>query len=125
MVMQLVHESGENYLETILILQERLDIVRSIDMANELGYTKPSVSRAVRLLKERGYITVGRGGAIRLTETGLKEAKAIYERHNVITKFFSEILGVDPETAEKDACRIEHIISKESFEKIKQKVREL
>lgn len=120
--MQLVHESGENYLETILILRNRLGVVRSIDMANELGYTKPSVSRAVKLLKERGYITVGRGGAINLTETGLKEAKAIYERHQVITRFFTDILGVDPDTAEKDACRIEHIISKASFEKIKEQL---
>lgn len=120
--MQLVHESGENYLETILILRNRLGVVRSIDMANELGYTKPSVSRAVKLLKEHGYITVGRGGAINLTETGLKEAKAIYERHQVITRFFTDILGVDPDTAEKDACRIEHIISKASFEKIKEQL---
>lgn len=120
MAMQLVHESGENYLETILILQERLGMVRSIDMAHELGYTKPSVSRAVKLLKERGSITVGRGGAINLTEAGLKEAQAIYERHKVITRFFSEVLGVDPDTAEKDACRIEHVISSESFEKIKE-----
>lgn len=124
MAMQLVHESGENYLETILILQERLGVVRSIDMANELGYTKPSVSRAVKLLKERGCITVGRGGAITLTEAGLNEAKAIYERHNIITKFFVEVLGVDLETAEEDACRIEHIISEKSFEKIKQKMLE-
>lgn len=121
--MQLVHESGENYLETILVLQERLGHVRSIDMANELGYTKPSVSRAVKLLKERGYITVGRGGAINLTESGLKEAKAIYERHLVITKFFADVLGVDAETAEKDACRIEHIISPASFEKIKKMIK--
>lgn len=120
--MQLVHESGENYLETILVLLQRLDVVRSIDMANELGYTKPSVSRAVKLLKERGCITVGRGGAITLTEAGLKEAKAIYERHQVITKFFTDVLNVDAEIAEKDACRIEHIISETSFEKIKKMI---
>jgi len=119
---QLVNESGENYLETILVLQKRLDTVRSIDMANELGYTKPSVSRAVKLLKERGFITVGRGGAITLTESGLKEAQAIYERHRLITRFLTEVLGVDPEIAEKDACRIEHVISKESFSKIKERV---
>lgn len=122
MVMQLVHESGETYLETILVLSKRMETVRSIDLANELNYTKPSVSRAVKLLKERGYITVERGGALKLTKTGLAEAEKIYERHHVITKFFSEILGVDPETAERDACRIEHIISAESFEKIKQKL---
>lgn len=120
MVMQLVHESGETYLETILVLSKRMETVRSIDLANELSYTKPSVSRAVKLLKGRGYITVERGGALRLTATGLAEAERIYERHQVITKFFNEVLGVDPETAEEDACRIEHIISKTSFEKIKQ-----
>lgn len=120
MAVQLVHESGENYLETILVLQDRLGTVRSIDMANELGYSKPSVSRAVKLLRERGYITVERGGVINLTKAGLKEARAIYERHKVITRFFMEVLGVDAETAEKDACRIEHIISKTSFEKIKE-----
>lgn len=122
MVMQLVHESGETYLETILILSKRMETVRSIDLAGELGYTKPSVSRAVKLLKERGYITVERGGALILTDKGRAEAEKIYERHQVITKFFNEVLGVDPETAEEDACRIEHIISAASFEKIKQKV---
>lgn len=122
MVMQLVHESGETYLETILVLSKRMGTVRSIDLAGELGYTKPSVSRAVKLLKERGYITVERGGALMLTDTGRAEAEKIYERHQVITKFFQEVLGVDPETAEEDACRIEHIISTASFEKIKQKV---
>lgn len=120
MAMQLVHESGETYLETILVLSKRMDIVRSIDLASELSYTKPSVSRAVKLLKERGYITVERRGAIKLTEAGLAEADRIYERHQLITKFFSEVLGVTPETAEEDACRIEHIISDASFEKIKQ-----
>lgn len=122
MVMQLVHESGETYLETILVLSKRMEAVRSIDLAGELGYTKPSVSRAVKLLKERGYITVERGGALLLTDAGRAEAEKIYERHQVITKFFNEVLGVDPETAEEDACRIEHIISAASFEKIKQKV---
>lgn len=122
MVMQLVHESGETYLETILVLSKRMETVRSIDLAGELGYTKPSVSRAVKLLKERGYITVERGGALVLTDKGRAEAEKIYERHQVITKFFNEVLGVDPETAEEDACRIEHIISAASFEKIKQKV---
>lgn len=120
MAVQLVHESGETYLETILVLRERLGVVRSIDLAHELGYTKPSVSRAMKLLKERGCITVGRGGAIELTELGMKEAMAIYERHKVITKFFTDILGVDAQTAEEDACRIEHVISHISFEKIKQ-----
>lgn len=122
MATQLVHESGENYLETILILQKRLGTVRSIDMASELGFTKPSVSRAVKLLKERGFITVEQGGAINLTESGLREAQSIYERHLIITRFFSEELGIDAETAEKDACRIEHIISKKSFAKIKERM---
>jgi Mn-dependent DtxR family transcriptional regulator len=121
MTTQLVHESGENYLETILVLREKQDVVRSIDVANELGYTKPSVSRAVKLLKEQGYILVQTNGAIELTKKGLEMANQIYERHLTITKFFVGVLGVDPETAEKDACRIEHIISPETFEKIKEK----
>lgn len=117
-----MQESGENYLETILILSERNGIVRSIDVANELGFAKPSVSRAVKLLTERGLITVERGGALHLTPDGREKADAIYERHRIITRFFTERLKVSAETAERDACRIEHIISEESFERIKEAI---
>ena len=114
-----MQESGENYLETILILSERNSVVRSIDVANELGFAKPSVSRAVKLLTERGLVTMEHGGALLLTPEGREKASAIYERHRIITQFFTELLKVSAETAEKDACRIEHIISEESFERIK------
>lgn len=117
-----MQESGENYLETILILSERKGTVRSIDIANELGYAKPSVSRAVKLLVENGMLSVARGGELTLTSFGFAAANAIYERHKIISKFFVGLLGVKKETADKDACRIEHVISEESFEKIKKYV---
>lgn len=116
------NESEEMYLETILILSKKMDKVRSIDVVNELDYSKPSVSRAVKLLREKGYITMEDGGALEFTPEGYEAASAVYERHKVITRFFTELLGVDPETAEEDACRIEHTISDESFEKIKEKL---
>lgn len=116
--MQLL-ESGENYLETILVLQQRLGTVRSIDIANELDFSKPSISRAMGILKKAGYIVMETNGNILLTEEGRKKAAAIYERHKILTGYFVRILGVSEETAEKDACRIEHILSAESFEKIK------
>lgn len=115
-----MHESGENYLETILILKERNGTVRSIDVANELGYTKPSVSRAVKLLEKKGFIVMETTGELVLTEKGFDMANAIYERHKIITKFFVEILGVDKIFAERDACRIEHVISETSFKKMKE-----
>lgn len=114
-----LYESGENYLETILLLQERNGFVRSIDIANELDYSKPSISRAMHVLAESGYITMPRGGKITLTKKGELRAKEIYERHEIITKFLSCVLGVSPEVAEHDACRIEHIISDEVLEKMK------
>ena len=117
-----MQESGENYLETILILNERNGMVRSIDIANELGYAKPSVSRAVKLLVENGMLSVAQGGELTLTPSGYTAANAIYERHKIISKFFVSLLGVKKETADKDACRIEHVISEESFEKIKKYV---
>ncbi|MEI6100514.1 MAG: metal-dependent transcriptional regulator [Eubacteriales bacterium] len=114
-----IHESGENYLETILILQNKLGFVRSIDIANELDYTKPSISRAVSILKRAEYITMQENGQILLTEKGLQKAGEIYDRHKIITSYLMLSLGVSKETADQDACRIEHIISQETFEKIK------
>ena len=115
-----MQESGENYLETILILRERNGTVRSIDIANELGYAKPSVSRAVKLLVKRGLIVMEHSGELVLTEKGLVMANAIYERHKIISKFFVDMLGVEKKTADTDACRIEHVISEATFEKIKE-----
>jgi len=112
-------ESEENYLETILILQKRKGNVRSIDIANELEFSRPSVSRAIKLMKEKEYITVEENGLIKLTKQGNNLANEIYERHVILSKFLM-VLGVDEETALKDACRIEHVISKDSFKKIKE-----
>lgn len=115
-----IQESGENYLETILILQNRNGYVRAIDIAHELDFSKPSVSRAMSVLKREGHIEVDVLNQIKLTESGRKIAETIYERHQVLTKFFVS-LGVDKETAAADACRIEHVISSQSFLKIKEK----
>ncbi|HHU55181.1 MAG TPA: metal-dependent transcriptional regulator [Acholeplasmataceae bacterium] len=114
-------ESREDYLETIFILGKRHKNVRSIDIARELGYSKPSISRAMGILKKSGFINIDKNGYITLTELGLKRAQEIFERHSTITNFLIH-LGVDEEIAEIDACRIEHIISEETFEKIKAKV---
>jgi len=119
-----MRESGENYLETILILSEEKKCVRSVDIANRLGYAKPSVSRAMGLLKKRGFITLGDNGDLRLTEIGLVKANAVYERHKIISKLLADLLGVDKNTADSDACRIEHVISEESFDAIKKYVTE-
>lgn len=113
-----MQESGEMYLETIRILLSKQKIVRAIDVGNYMGFSKPSVSRAMSVLKRDGYVTVGEGGAIELTEAGKKIADTILERHTVLTKMLTGI-GVDPETAEKDACRMEHVISPETFDAIK------
>lgn len=118
-----LHESGENYLETILILKNKFGYVRSIDIANEMGFSKPSVSRAVSVLKKNGYITSDPNGMILLTDTGQAVADEIYERHRVLTHFLTS-LGVDETTAAEDACKIEHAISHESFEKLKQFITE-
>ena len=110
-----LHESGEDYLETIYLLTNSMPFVRSVDIANELGYTKASVSRAMRILREEGFVTVAEDGEVKLTKNGRKRAISVYERHTLITDFFSEYLGVNPVTAEKDACRIEHVISEETY----------
>lgn len=115
-----IHESGENYLETILILQNKNGSVRSIDIATELDYTKASISRAMSILKKSGYITMETGGNIHLTEIGKEKANQIYERHRLITKFLMASLDIDEDIAVSDACRIEHVISQESFDKIKE-----
>lgn len=113
-----IQESAENYLETILILQQRKGNVRSIDIANELQFSKPSISVAMKNLRENGYIEMDAGGLITLTEKGRQIAETIYERHTLLSDWL-QILGVDPKIAAEDACRIEHVISKESFEAIK------
>lgn len=114
-----IQESGENYLETILSLERRNGIVRSIDIATELGFSKPSVSRAMSVLKKAGYIEQEAYGNIRLTETGRMRASQVYDRHVLLTRFFIEKLSLDPKIAEQDACRIEHVISPETIERIR------
>ena len=113
-----IHESGEMYLETIYVLSQRMSNVRSIDVAAEMGYSKPSVSRGLGILKKRGLATTDPAGNISLTEEGLAQAKKIYERHTILTAIFME-LGVDEKTATDDACRIEHYISDTTFKAIK------
>lgn len=112
------NESAENYLETILMLSEKLPVVRSVDIANELDFKKSSVSIAMKNLREKNHITVTDAGYIYLTEEGKQIAEMIYERHKLLSKFL-ESLGVDKEIADKDACKIEHVISSESFEAVK------
>lgn len=118
----ILQESGENYLETILILSERLERVHSVDVANELGFSKPSISRAVSLLRKNGYITVDGDYSLHLTEQGMEIASRVYERHQVLSQALVA-LGVDADTAAQDACRIEHVISQKSFDKIKEHVK--
>ena len=112
-------ESGEMYLETILLLSGELNEVRSIDVADRMGYSKPSVSRAMGILKENKYIEIGPSGHIVLTKTGKELAENIYERHRTLTKALIS-LGVDEKTASEDACRIEHYISETTFSAIKE-----
>lgn len=109
-----IHESAENYLEAILILRQEKGAVRSIDVAQHMQFTKPSVSRAMTLFRQNGYVTMDRDGFISLTESGLEIAERIYERHRLLTDWLVH-LGVSPETAAEDACRIEHDISEETF----------
>ena len=118
-----LHASGEDYLEAILVLQKKSGIVRSVDLARHMGFSKPSISHAVGVLKNGGFLTVDEDGYLNLTNAGREVAEKIYERH----QFFTEQLvavGVDRETAERDACRIEHVISDTSFQKLKEKMRE-
>ena len=113
-----IYESGEMYLETIHVLLKKNGTVRSIDISEHMGYSKPSVSRAVKLLKENGYILVDSDGYITLTDAGTDVAMKIYERHTILSRMLLA-LGVSPEVAAEDACRLEHAISDESFHAIK------
>lgn len=117
------NESAENYLETIYILSKRLPVVRSVDIATELNFKKPSVSVAMKNLREKELIIVSDAGFITLTDSGKAQAEAIYERHTVLTKLFVS-LGVSEKAAAEDACEIEHIISDESFHAIKRYLKE-
>lgn len=114
-----IKESAENYLETILVLSKKLGVVRSIDVANEMGFTKASISIAMKRLRENDYIVVSQDGNISLTTAGKEIAKKVYERHQIIAKILIS-LGVNEKTAYEDSCRIEHDLSQESFEKIKE-----
>ena len=113
-----LQESGQMYLETILVLTRESNFVRSVDICEHMGFSKPSVSRAVGLLKSGGYITVGEDGSIHLTEVGREMAEKIYERHTILTELLTRI-GVDALTASEDACRIEHHVSDRTFAAIK------
>ena len=113
-----LHESAEMYIETIYVLSQRLNHVRSVDIAEHMGYSKPSVSRAVGLLKQGGYVITDKDGFLSLTDHGLDVARKIFERHTVLSKFLIS-LGVSPETAAEDACKIEHVISDETLSAIK------
>lgn len=113
-----IHESGQMYLETIYILSQNKSYVRAIDVGEHLGYSKPSVSRAMSILKKNGYVLVDADGAITLTESGMEIARTMYTRHTVLSEMLMR-LGVDEETATEDACRIEHVISEESFLAVK------
>ena len=116
-----IHESAENYLETILLLSKKQSYVRSIDIANELSFSKPSVSVAMKNLRASGHIVVDQAGHITLTESGLSIAESILERHRILSQMLIR-LGVDPAIASEDACRLEHVISKESFDAIKKHI---
>ena len=119
-----LQESGEMYLETILVLSKKLENVRAIDVSEELGYSKPSVSRGMKILRENSYITINKNGYISLTKSGQEVAEKIYERHQVLSEILIRI-GVDDDIATEDACRIEHVISDVSFEAIKKHIKEM
>ena len=113
-----LHTSGEDYLEAVLMLQQRHGMVRSVDLARHMGYSKPSISHAVGVLRGGGFLTVDQDGFLHLTGVGQEVAEKIYERHQFFTQWLIGA-GIDPETAEQDACRMEHCISQKSFEKIR------
>ena len=118
-----IQESAENYLEAILVLTQKNGQVRSIDVAHYTGFSKPSISRAVGLLRDNGYVSIDQNGLLCLTDAGRTIAETIYERHTVLTELLT-MLGVSPETAAEDACRIEHVISAETFAKLKEHARQ-
>ena len=114
-----LYRSGEDYLEAILVLQRKNGYVRSLDIAEYIGVTKPSISNATKLLREGGFLTMDGAKLIHLTELGQEVAEKIYERHLVLTELLIH-LGVDPETAEQDACRVEHDISRDTFDRLRE-----
>lgn len=116
-----IYESAENYLEAILMIQEKKGMVRSIDVVNQLGFSKPSISVAMKRLRENGYISMDEAGVITLLPPGKEIAQRIYERHRTLTNIFVA-LGVDPEVAAADACKVEHDLSDETFQKLKEHV---
>ena len=116
-----IYASGEDYLEAVLVLQKEKGMVRSVDLARHMGFSKPSISHAVGVLKNGGFLTVDEDGYLHLTEDGREVAEKIYERHQFFTEHLVAV-GVDRETAERDACRIEHAISEETFQKLKASV---
>ncbi|WP_290912242.1 metal-dependent transcriptional regulator [Eubacterium sp.] len=118
-----MHESGEMYLETIYVLYQKNRDVRSIDVAEEMGFSKPSVSRGVSILKRDGYLTVDEKGYLELTDSGMDLAMKIYERHTILTKALV-LLGVDEQTAAQDACKMEHVISDKTLEAFKKHLNE-
>ena len=118
MIIMHLQESGEMYLETIYVLSRKSKDVHSVDVGEYMGYSKPSVSRAIGLLKQGGFVLMSKDGALTLTEEGQRVAKKIYERHTILTAFLAH-LGVDPETAAEDACKMEHDISDATFKAIK------
>lgn len=118
-----IQKSSEDYLETMLMMQKKHGFIRSIDVAEHLGVTKPSVSYATKRLRENGYITMDKEGLITLTEGGMAIASRVYERHKTLTAFFTS-LGVNPETAMEDACKVEHDLSEETYEAMKRHARE-
>ncbi|WP_298654377.1 metal-dependent transcriptional regulator [uncultured Eubacterium sp.] len=118
-----MHESGEMYLETIYVLYQKNRDVRSIDVAEEMGFSKPSVSRGVSILKRDGYLTVDEKGYLELTDSGMDLAMKIYERHTILTKTLV-LLGVDEQTAAQDACKMEHVISDKTLEAFKKHLNE-
>ena len=117
-----LHESGEDYLEAILVLEQKNGMVRAIDVARHLNYSKPSVSRAVGLLRTNGFLTVDDAGLLHLTETGRKVAESVYERHSLLVDWLMK-LGVSEATAAEDACKLEHGLSEETFTKLKAYIR--
>ena len=121
--MKKVSESAENYLETILVLSRRQGSVRAIDIANELDFSKPSVSIALKHLREQGHVVISEDGVLSLTESGRRIAEGIYERHLVLTRFFTS-LGVDEDIAQADACKIEHILDPQTFNAIKRSLKD-
>ena len=118
-----LHESAEMYLETIYQLSQKKQNVRSVDVAETMGYSKPSISRAVGLLKQGGYLLMDKDGSLTLTETGLEIARKVFERHTILTTILTR-LGVSEAVASEDACKIEHVISDETFEAIKRHLSE-